>query len=409
MSLHLISLKSCFLALVLCFSFTLTSQNTLAEDKTSPSTTATATINPTVPADAPTPNNKTQNIMQISIHVDEIDKDITIAKNRAIRQAEMKGLWQVLEHIDKEHAKEMYGTLSADDIHDMVEAIKPFHEVITGGRYQADVQIRFDELRVHALKRQTEGITPQISATNTGVGTLLIIPIMQNAKSELLLWQDNNHWRDALNLQTLELGKGKLIMPFGDPTDHLMLDQETMLAGDIKTLQKIATRYGARNVVIALAKVRAANAKATMFTADIFLRRAGATTEEAKLHYETIASENEQQMLNRAALEVTQKLSNSVNQFALFEEAEASRLKGLVMRINYDTPDKWLALKGFMENLPTVNYLEVGAVSPTFSQITLYYRGSSIPIKQALEDQGTIIKDTDKFWVVTIPSKSSRN
>lgn len=381
----------------------------VAPEHNKPATTTDVANQPTTSAEKPqtdaTPDSPaTPNPYAVTVAVDEIDSDIMAAKNRALRQATMKGLWQVLEKQLGKQTKEIFDSVSTDEAQKLLASIQPSHENMMGGRYQANVTIVFDPILLRSLMKKN---TPETSLANTGatgIGTLLIVPIMQNFKGELLIWEDGNAWRSALNHEALQKGKGKLIMPFGDPNDQLALDQESVLAGEVKPLQETARRYGARNVVIALAKIRASNPKATMFAAEIFLRRAGDSSEGVKLEFTTPAGESVEDMLKRAAREVVQKLTNTANQFTIFEEAEANRTKGLVMRVEYETPQKWLAARKTIEELPSVSFVEVGAVSPEFAQITVYYKGSPEAIQQSLDTLGARIRDTGSFWIVSFPT-----
>ena len=340
------------------------------------------------------------------VTVDEIAADAIQAKERGLHQAEMKGLWAVLQNFSPDRAKKIFDALDAKDIHNMVESVNVENEREKAQRYQADVYIVFNKLRVDAAMKHEEGIVSKQGIDATGDGTVLILPLMNDGNGNLMLWQAGNTWRDALNTNALEHGKNKVIMPFGDPTDNLWVDQETALAGDVSVLQKVAERYGTRNVVIALATVArtGTGAKDMRYSVNVALRRAGNVEQYApKKDYAGEAGEALSVALNQAAIETIGMLADSANQFAIFQENDASKTKAMVIRAEYSTPDKWLITRKFIENMDNVKLVDIGAVTPHYTQATIYFKGSAATIKNALQTQNITVKDTASFTTLIIP------
>jgi hypothetical protein len=340
------------------------------------------------------------------VTVDEMAGNAIEAKERGLHQAEMKGLFAVLNTISPDRAKDIFDTFSAKDVHQMVESVRIENEREKAQRYQADVYITFSKLRVDAALDKEKGIVSEKELNATGDGTVLVLPVFNDGNGNLTLWQPNNAWRDALNTNALEHGKNKVIMPFGDPTDTLWLDQETVLGGDIKVLQKAAERYGTRNVVIALATVQRAGKTAndTRYTVTVTLGRAGKTQQHApNKDYMTDAGIPLSTTLDQAAVETITMLADTANQFAIFEESDAAKTKALVVRVEYTTPDKWLAARTFIDTINGVKLVDIGAVTPHYAQATIYFKGSADSIKHALQSQHMIVKDTDGYTTVIIP------
>jgi hypothetical protein len=340
------------------------------------------------------------------VTIDEVANDAIQAKERGLHQAEIKGLWTILSNASPDRAKEIFDSLKPNDIHGMVESLRIENEREKATRYQADAYITYKRLRVDALLLHHKGVAPPSSVDLTGEHTVLVLPLLNDGSGNLVLWQKNNTWKDALNRHILELGKNKVILPYGDPTDTLWMDQETVLAGDIAVLQKVAERYGTRNVVIAVATLERTgqDASSTAYSANIALRRAGAdTTSVLDKKYSAPAGRPVSDVMDKAAIDILSTLADSASQYAIFAEPEDSKTKALVIRAEYTSPDKWISTRSFIERIEGVKLVDIGAVTTRYCQATIYYRGSANTIKSSLEAQGNQVKDTGTYFIITIP------
>lgn len=347
--------------------------------------------------------NTNEALYSTLVTVDEVADNAMNAKERALSQAEIKGLLTIMQNISPDTAQEAFDTLSAKDIHNMVQTIRVENEREKATRYQADVYLTYNKTRVDKTLAIKKGIVEETGLDATGVDTVLVLPVLDDGNGNLLLWHANNTWRNQLNDLVIELGKNKVIMPFGDPTDTLWMDQQTVLSGDLKVLQKVAERYGTRNVVIATAKLSRPMPKndKILYTMTINLRRAGEAASHKETTYES--EESAPALMQQAATATIQQLANTASQFSIFQADDSTRTKAMVIRAEYTSAKKWIDARQYIETIDGIKLVEIGAVTPYYAQATLYYSGSEDTIKNAIINFGMTIKKTSSYLTINIP------
>ena len=88
---------------------------------------------------------------------------------------------------------------------------------------------------------------------------VLIVAVQRDAGG-VLLWEDENRWRQAWEERAPHAGLVPFLLPLGDVIDLATIDAERALAGDAKALAALAALYGTSEVVVAVAGVGGAAA-----------------------------------------------------------------------------------------------------------------------------------------------------
>jgi hypothetical protein len=275
----------------------------------------------------------------------------------------------------------------------MVHSFEIKSEKMTAGRYQAEVNYIFNSHLVEQFLSSARGLAPGAESN-----ALLVIPAYQDAE-KLKLWERDNPWRQALSSVAMEVGQGALVLPFGDPRDTQAIDQETLLAGDRAAFTTLAERYGTRNVVIATA--REARTETGLPAITVVLRRPGAAqvSDAQTLQFPAVeAGDTFGLLLVRAAREVAQKLATGTEQFALNAAEREAGMQARVVRAEFRHSREWMTLRRSFEDLPGVEYSDLGAIAPHYAQLTLYYRGSDAMIQKTLAARGVVLEDLGQYW-----------
>ncbi len=334
--------------------------------------------------------------MEATVRVDEKADNVMHARSAGLARAEQQAFFRLLEQLIPDEALEVGNKVKPDQVSQMVQSFEILEEKTTAGRYQAEVLYRFNEAAVEKLLSEVKGLVPGSTSQ-----ALLVIPAYDDGKT-LKLWEPDNVWRNNLNSIALQAGKGVLVMPYGDPKDVFVVDHETILSGDKETLTKLAERYGTRNVVVAMAKNVAQEGE--MPHIQVLLRRAGAAkNEETVMDYPAMeAGETKELLLVKAAKEVAERLVNSTQQYSLNYDAEAASMQARVVRAEFRHNRDWMELRRSFDNLPKVEYVDIGAISPGYAQLTLYFRGSDIMIEKALVARGLSVEEVGQYWRVSL-------
>ncbi len=337
---------------------------------------------------------------EVTVQVETKGESALLARAAGLKQAENNALLKLLQDIYPDKAGDIAARVGPEKAGELVKKFDVVQEKTTAHSYAAEIRYLFDREKIDGLIAEERGLAPEINTT-----ALLILPIWQEA-TQLLLWEPQNNWRHAMSAVALQEGRGKLVMPFGDPQDAFILDHETLLSGDRKAMVALAERYGVRNVVIAQARNMAEEGAPPVI--HVLLRRPGAQKEAEPRVMEfkaEPATQTEKELLARAAREIAVALAEATTQYSLFADEDAQKVKARIVRAEFRHNRDWMQLKRAFDDLPNVEYMDIGAISPNFAQVTFYFRGSDAMIRRALMTRGIDVRDSGEFWVVSLPTQ----
>lgn len=335
---------------------------------------------------------------EVTVSVQTSGESALIARSNGLKKAESDALLKVLTARFPDKAADMAARIGPEKVGELVKTFNVVRESSTARNYTAEIHYEFDKSNLDRLVAEERGLVPEIDSH-----ALLIVPVWQ-AGTSLMLWEVENPWRTVMSRVALAEGRGMLLVPFGDPRDAFIMNKETLLSGEREALVQLAERYGTKNLVIAQARNVAEEGQPPHIR--VLLRRPGTGKEEevVKLDYKAEpATETETALLARSAQDVAKRLAESTGQYSLFGEDAASKVKARVVRAEFLYNREWMQLKRAFEGLPNVEYVDIGAVSPSFAQLTFYFRGSDAMIRQALLTRGLEVNDVGDYWLITLP------
>ncbi len=321
------------------------------------------------------------------------------AKSKALRDGQRKAFYAGLTKFAPKQARDIYRDFRDKDVTSFVPEYKITREVEKAGYYEADVTYAVSDKEVKELVKSRQGIFAgeDNDAAPKGNG-LLIIPAY-DAGGQLMLWERENLWRQALNNSAVEKGKGLLVMPFGDPRDISVLDDTAILTDNMEALKSSASRYGTRNVVISTARLREQNGTPVL---EVLLRSAGSgKNAETKKQYTAKAAETAPMLIARAADETALTLAESLDKYSLYGQRAEDRLKPLVVRFEYQTGKQWRELQNMFTRLSNVKKVDIGLVGVNRAEVTFIYKGEAGNIKSLFAGQGYQVDTSKDYWVIT--------
>lgn len=338
-------------------------------------------------------------LMEIDIIAKSSQNDADYAKKVALSDAKKQALYQALLKLSPKCAREIYRNLRSTDLNAYIHSYTINKQKQKAGYYEADVKFRFYKSKLNEVVGIEEGIINS-DADPAGEG-LLIIPLFQ-AGEKLLLFEQGNEWRYALNDVALEVGQGDLVMPFGDVRDQAIADSSAALSLSKDAFVKMARKYGTRNVVVARAKL---DMSGELPIISVSLQRVGgkSTNNIGKNYTARDERESLMSLFNRAATDTAMRLYHSMNDYSLFGESEANKIKAIVLRAEYPNGKKWREALQKLESLPNLVRLDVGMVSMNSAQVTLLYRGDDAVMKGAIAARGLEMQPVqDGYYLIKL-------
>jgi Uncharacterized protein conserved in bacteria (DUF2066) len=321
------------------------------------------------------------------------------AKATALRDGQRKAFYAALTKFAPTQSRDIYREFRDKDVTEFVSEYNITREVERAGYFEGDVTYKVDDAKITEIVKARQGIfaSDDKDATPQGNG-LLIIPAY-DAGGQLLLWEAENLWRQALNNSAVEKGKGLLVMPFGDPRDIAILDDTAILTDNMDALKSSASRYGTRNVVIAMATLRNQD---TVPVIEVTLRAAGNNKDkEASKQYTALAGETAGMMLSRVADETAANLSESLESFSLYGQKEEDKRKAIVVRFEYTDGAAWRKTENMFSRIGTIDRVDIGLVGVNRAEVTFIYKGDASSIESFFRSQGYDVDMSRDYWVVT--------
>jgi hypothetical protein len=330
------------------------------------------------------------------VHISAEATDAVTAQKKALQQGEAEAFYDVIKQRDAKRAEIIISKVSPEQRALLVKSVSIENEQMRAGRYEADITYVFEESKIQALVEEQQGLVTDIQGNG-----LMVLPLYVDGKS-FFLWEPENYWRSVMARQILEAGKGELVVPFGDPKDAMILPAAKLLGGATEPIMELARRYGTVHAAIVSARLIEQNGRRA---AEIRLSRPGNKSQEEIMRVYPAERDNEpgEAILQRAAKATVALLHDTSKEFSLFAKPEAQKLKGRVVRAEFSHARRWTQIRQQMEGLPGVEFIEIGAVAPSYAQVTLYYRGEESLIANALQQRGLTPQPTGDYWTISLP------
>lgn len=333
-------------------------------------------------------------VSQIEVLVDVHGNDPQDAQKKATEYAKKRAFFLLLSKLSPDKAEMIARSLTTEQIFSYVRGYEILQDRLAWNRYTAKYRVSVSEDMVSRL------LVSGSDMDNSDFNPVLVLPVLET-ESQLMLWEGDNIWRSIWNSVALEKGDGILIMPYGDPTDQQMLDSTTVLTYGYDYLQAIGARYGAAEVVVALAKARTDK---DPIGVEVTLRRLGDRLDKIKDMYFTAEDDEEtaETVMNRAVRGIADQLKEVAKEYQgeqLRRIVEASRQ---LIKVQFRRLSDWVHIKERLSQLPRVVRLDVGVIDIRSAEATLLYNGDELMMMKILKANGLDAEVANGVWNITL-------
>lgn len=333
-------------------------------------------------------------VEEIEVIADITGENPVDAQKKAVDYAKKRAFFLLLSKHNPEKAETIARSLTNEQIDSHVRGYQLVQDKVDGNRYIAQYKVSVSDDLVGRL------VTSDTAQAGTeAANPILVIPVL-NLDSEILLWQNDNVWRSIWNGVALERGENLLIMPYGDPTDQGKLNTATALSSRYEDLAGLAARYGAREIVIALAEI---NHEQNPKGVSVTLRRLGPSLDKRKVtFYETKGTdETPESALPDAARAVADELKDIARYYEGEEERRIANASKLKIQAQFRRLNDWVAMKNKLSQLPQVVRVDIDTIDIQTADATLYYNGTPETMRQIMEANGLAISPQGDTWALS--------
>lgn len=349
------------------------------------------------------------------VQVSATAADATTARMNAMTQAESEAFKRLLEQLlTPEDAAARAGSIQEHQISRMVRGYEVKNEKVGSTSYAATLDVAFDQKQVEAFLRPPvigkgapatgslpatppPAAAPAVARPPVARANVLVLPVL-TVDGQRQLWEPTNIWRNAWN--TVERTDTQFIrLPIGDHSDSMVLDATQAAEAPYASFSPIAERYQAATVIIAEAFPTVASGVNAL---GVRLRSLGmqGQTNVLELKYEQGADESQEALMQRAAQDVIQRIMREGQAQTLEQsDAYAPRSK-LTVLSRISKLEDWVMLRKRLTHLPTVEQVELTALSSQQADMVIHFRGSPVQLENAMMAQGLKVSKAANYWIV---------
>lgn len=331
------------------------------------------------------------------VKVDVTAATASEARDQALADGERKAFQVLLDRL----------TLPADTISvnqfrpgEITSATQHFwvsEEKVSPIRYLATLNFGFSGERVKELLARKK--IPFLTAISEPV---LVVPVYED-ENGARLWDVPNPWWDAWGSLRSD-GLVPVMLPRGDANDFSVMDVQSALSADDRSLEALSARYGTSDAVVLLASLTDESSPdsspAGAFRVTVINTRAIGLPFGVSLSssYKGVLDEPLEVVLNRAAA-ATLKDIEAEWKTANVPTAGADQVKPIDVTVS--NLGSWLALKERLQSLPIVHRVDTVMVSRTRVRVNLFYRASDAELEAQLRRAGFFVTSSEKVLSIS--------
>ena len=262
------------------------------------------------------------------------------------------------------------------------------NERFGGGRYLADVSVRFQANEVNRFLQRS-----QAAYLSSPSPRAVILPLFADATGAVMLWDETNPWLDAWLRTDGRRPVVPYTVPLGDLSDIGAIDAARLVAVDAAAINAIAARHRAGAVVIPLASLDpTGNIEVEITTygtgwpaePERLRLMARELTPLAGALYEEDTSVSGTELgpqLHAAAIEITKLLDRrwkAANMLRFDEEATS-----LVARAPLTGLNDWLSVRSSLDSISAITEWRLAELNTDYAMVSINYVGDEVRLSQA--------------------------
>jgi ribosomal protein L23 len=293
------------------------------------------------------------------------------AKNNAIEIAQETAFQELLKRITPDYTQHLWPTLEKEEISELVQGINIDKENVTSTRYEAQIDIVFNEIFVEKLLQESG-----VSYTGNKADPVLLLPLLIS-NGEGVIWDGNNYWQGAWEEALEDSSFANFIIPEGDLGDISAVNVESLMEGeppfsfnDREKIQFLVDKYNVEKVMLAKAFPSEYNG-----TIGVEVETAYISEDEPKKNSRKFYGKAEDEKVRDVMVKAAWKIiSNTERKWK--EEQEQIRQSKSEMNINVPVKDigDWQDTYKKLRNFDFINKIHTKYITVEFISVDLFFQ-----------------------------------
>lgn len=330
--------------------------------------------------------------------VDETAATAGEARQAALAVGQRRAFRRLIERLVPESRQAQVPEVDAATLQYYVRDFSVDNERTSSVRYLADLTFRFSPEDIRSLLRGAG-----VPFAETRGKPVLVLPVYSDG-GEPTLWLDTNPWRAVWAQRPGDDGLVPLTVPLGDLDDLALVDAPRALAGDAEALAAIAGRYGAEDVMVALATL-SGDPEAGSGVLQVETRRfaEGRAADSRRDRLVQVTGEPLEGFLERAAARIDAAVQEAWKEQFLLQFGNQRTIPVIVP---LDGLDDWLTVRRRLEGVPAIQQATLATLSPREAHLELTFFGDEQRLSRALAQRDLFLAlRPDSNWELTRSDK----
>jgi hypothetical protein len=330
------------------------------------------------------------------IAVDETAETAARARAKAFRVGQREALGELLRRLTLRGDHGQLPEVDNERREFMVQALQVGDERTSNVRYLANMTVSFKPQEVRRLLREAA-----IPFAETPSKPVLVLPVLRQGDT-LMLWDEANLWRDAWSEIRLDNGLVPLILPVGDLADITDVDAAQAAEGDPLRLSAMASRYGAGDVLVAIATLSGTTGAIRV---NIAASQIGDTSAgSVLLNFQIADPEEVPNLLVGAATGVTAAIEDSWKSKNIIQFDRPGRM---LLAVPLTSLEQWVSVERRLNNVASISEVSLISLTRDSAAVQISHFGDESQLAVTLAQQDLALElpafgavDADPFRTV---------
>ncbi|MEM9469476.1 MAG: DUF2066 domain-containing protein [Pseudomonadota bacterium] len=314
------------------------------------------------------------------VEVDVQAKNALEAREKAFSEAQVLAYQKLKERLVEEQVETQASELDAEAISYLVKDFEVTKEQLGAKRYKGVYTIRFNE---EAFQQRL--VNQEQSFSDIPRGSTLLLPYYRSGP-DTLLWSQSNPFMAAWarHRQTANAFTN-VVIPIGDIDDVRQVNEFVPLNYDPVLIERMRDRYGANEVIIALATPEVGLSGLQNLKVNLYSAKIRGPQFAGQMTIDGMANEPSNLLYDRAVTKLSNKLKSDWKNQTAIVTGHTSVIKAVT---NFSSVREWLQLKRVLETLPGMQSVSVNGLTPREAVLSLQYQGDAQRLALALRPTG---------------------
>lgn len=329
--------------------------------------------------------------------VDASGESAADARGVALARGRVQALHELLQRLSPREYWQSIPPVPPSDVIDLISGIQINNEKTSPTRYLAEVSYSFKPLEIRNILRDA-----YIPFSESQAREAIVLPVFET-EGRYLLWEEDNEWSRAWQERFFINELVPLISALGELEDIVGVTAGDAISRNRSALIPFAARYGVGDVMVAHATL-GRDETTELLKITLFRVAATGSGEFGDRSIDFIIRNTDrlplEDLLNFAIDQAVARLRED------WKFQTIIRIDGvpseLLATVRFTEHREWVAIRNRLNEMPTINDLEVVALSTTGAEIVLHYVGTLSQLRLNMAQRNLNLLDGGSYGLIAL-------